>query len=60
MAGTPTSTLTTPGSERAIAVLKRWRALERVSLCPQRIGHIVAAALVLTRWKKPTEKGLLL
>jgi len=39
--------------ERAIAVLKvGWKALEHVSLCPQRIGAIVAAALVLTRWQK--------
>jgi hypothetical protein len=35
--------------ERGIAVLKkRWKALQHVSLCPQRIGDIVAAALVLT------------
>ncbi|PPK90166.1 DDE superfamily endonuclease [Kineococcus xinjiangensis] len=35
--------------ERGIAVLKkRWKALQHVSLCPQRIGDIVAATLVLT------------
>jgi len=27
---------------------RRWRALDRVTLCPQRIGTIAAAALVLT------------
>ncbi|MFJ7215082.1 transposase family protein [Amycolatopsis sp. NPDC098790] len=35
--------------ERAVAVLKtRWRALQRISLSPHRIGHITRAALVLT------------
>ena len=35
--------------ERGIALLKtRWKALNRIRLCPQRIGSIVAAALVLT------------
>ena len=35
--------------ERGIALLKtRWKALNRIQLCPQRIGSIVAAALVLT------------
>ncbi|PPK91908.1 DDE superfamily endonuclease [Kineococcus xinjiangensis] len=39
--------------ERGIAVLKkRWKALQQVSLCPQRIGDIVAAALVLTIHEK--------
>lgn len=39
--------------ERAIAVLKiGWKALEHISLCPQRIGAIAAGALVLTRWQK--------
>jgi hypothetical protein len=35
-------------AERANALLGRWRALDRVTLCPQRIGVIAAAALVLT------------
>jgi hypothetical protein len=36
-------------SERGIALLKtRWKALRHVRLCPQRIGAIAAAALVLT------------
>lgn len=34
-------------TERAHALLGYWRALERVTVCPQRIGVIVAAALVL-------------
>lgn len=35
--------------ERGNAILKtRWGALQRVHLCPHRIGHIVAAALVLS------------
>jgi DDE superfamily endonuclease len=34
--------------ERGNALLGRWRALERVTVCPQRIGVIAAAALVLT------------
>ena len=34
-------------TERANALLGYWRALERVTVCPQRIGVIVAAALVL-------------
>ncbi len=39
--------------ERGIAVLKvRWRALLRVSLCPQRIGDVAAAALVLTHYER--------
>jgi hypothetical protein len=29
-------------------LLGRWRALDRVTVCPQRIGTIDAAALVLT------------
>lgn len=43
-------------AERANALLKStWKALRRVTLCPQRIGHITAAALVLltmqrSRW----------
>jgi len=43
-------------AERANALLKStWKALRRVTVCPQRIGHIVAAALVLltmqrSRW----------
>src|SRR3954462_6420496 len=40
--------------ERGIALLKtRWKALNRIRLCPQRIGAIVAAALVLTRAEQP-------
>jgi len=35
-------------AERGNALLFRWRALERVTVCPQRIGAIAAAALVLT------------
>ncbi len=35
-------------SERGNALLGRWRALDRVTVCPQRIGVIAAAALVLT------------
>jgi len=34
-------------TERGNAMLGRWRALDRVTLCPQRIGAITAAALVL-------------
>jgi len=40
--------------ERGIALLKtRWKALRRIRLCPQRIGAIVAAALVLTTLERP-------
>jgi hypothetical protein len=35
-------------AERGNALLGRWRALDRVTVCPQRIGAIAAAALVLT------------
>jgi len=35
--------------ERGNALLGRWRTLDRVTVCPQRIGAIAAAALVLTR-----------
>ena len=35
-------------AERANALLGRWRALDRVTVCPHRIGVIAAAALVLT------------
>ena len=35
-------------TERAHALLGYWRALERITVCPQRIGTIVAAAHVLT------------
>jgi hypothetical protein len=35
-------------AERANALLGRWRALDRVTVCPQRISAIAAAALVLT------------
>ncbi len=47
------SCLRAPG-ERGIALLKtRWRALNRIRLCPQRIGAITAAALVLTTLERP-------
>jgi DDE superfamily endonuclease len=47
------SCLRAPG-ERGIALLKtRWTALNRIRLCPQRIGAIVAAALVLTTAERP-------
>ena len=40
--------------ERGIAVLKtRWKALNRIRLCPRRIGAIAAAALVLTTAERP-------
>jgi hypothetical protein len=40
--------------EHGIALLKtRWKALNRIRLCPQRIGAIVAAALVLTTAERP-------
>ena len=40
--------------ERGIALLKtRWKALGRIRLCPQRIGAITKAALVLTRAERP-------
>ena len=40
--------LRAPG-ERANALLKtRWTALQRIRLCPWRIGDITAAALVLS------------
>jgi DDE superfamily endonuclease len=35
-------------AERGHALLGRWRALDRVTVSPQRIGAIAAAALVLT------------
>jgi hypothetical protein len=35
-------------AERGNALLGRWRALDPVTVCPQRIGVIAAAALVLT------------
>jgi DDE superfamily endonuclease len=45
--------LRAPG-ERGIALLKtRWKALGRIRLCPQRIGAIVAAALVLATAERP-------
>lgn len=40
-------------AERANALLKSgWKALRRISLCPWRIGNIVAAALVLTTMQR--------
>jgi hypothetical protein len=45
--------LRAPG-ERGIALLKtRWKALNRIRLCPRRIGAITAAALVLTSAERP-------
>lgn len=42
-------------AERANALLKRtWKALERITLDPWRIGAIVAAALVLLHLQRPT------
>ena len=41
-------------TERGHALLGRWRALDRVTVCPQRIGVIVAAALVLTSLDRGT------
>ena len=41
-------------TERANALLGRWRALDRVTVCPQRIGAITAAALVLTSLDRGT------
>lgn len=39
--------------ERANATLKgTWAALQRVTLCPTRIGDIVAAAAVLSSWQR--------
>jgi hypothetical protein len=35
-------------TKRGNALLGRWRAIDRVTLCPQRISAIAAAALVLT------------
>jgi hypothetical protein len=35
-------------AERADALLGRWRALGRVTVCPQRVSAIAAAALDLT------------
>lgn len=39
-------------TERAHALLGRWRALDRVTLCPWRISVIAAAALVLTSMQR--------
>ena len=40
--------------ERGIALIKaRWKSLNRIRLCPQRIGAITAAALVLTTIERP-------
>jgi hypothetical protein len=39
-------------TERAHALLGYWRALNRITVCPQRIGVIVAAALVLTSMQR--------
>ena len=40
--------------ERGIALLKtRWKALNRIRLCPQRIGAIAKAALVLSAAERP-------
>jgi hypothetical protein len=39
-------------TERAHALLGRWRALDRITLCPWRISVIIAAALVLTSMRR--------
>ncbi|MBY3556024.1 HARBI1 family protein [Modestobacter lapidis] len=41
-------------TERGHALLGRWRALDRVTVCPQRITAIAAAALVLTSLDRGT------
>jgi hypothetical protein len=41
-------------AERGNALLGRWRALDRVTLCPQRIGAIAAAALTLASLDRGT------
>src|SRR4051794_30378767 len=41
-------------TERGHALLGRWRALDRVTICPQRITAIAAAALVLTSLDRGT------
>ena len=42
-------------AERANALLKRtWKALERITLDPNRISEIIAAALVLLHLQRPT------
>lgn len=39
--------------ERANAILKtRWTILDRITLCPTRIGAIVAATIVLSTWQR--------
>jgi hypothetical protein len=39
--------------ERANAILKtRWTVLDRITLCPNRIGAIVAATIVLSTWER--------
>jgi hypothetical protein len=40
--------------ERSNAMLKTWKRLGRVSLCPRRIGAITRACLVLTHMKYPS------
>jgi hypothetical protein len=40
--------------ERANAMLKSWKALQHITMCPQRIGQITAAILVLTHMKYPS------
>ncbi|MDP9433313.1 MAG: hypothetical protein M3P91_11530 [Actinomycetota bacterium] len=41
-------------AERGNALLGRWRTLDRITVCPQRIGTIAAAALVLTSLDRGT------
>jgi hypothetical protein len=41
-------------AERGNAPLGRWPGLDRVTVCPQRIGEIAAAALVLTSLDRGT------
>ena len=40
-------------AERSNVLLGRWRALDRVTSCPQRSGVAAAAALVLTSLARP-------
>jgi hypothetical protein len=48
-----TSDLRAP-CERANAMLKTWKVLRHVTMCPQTIGDITAAILVLTHMKYPS------
>jgi hypothetical protein len=39
------------GERAAATLLTRWKTLRRITLCPQRIGAITKAALVLTQFE---------